>query len=285
MLGILGRVMSRYRTIKPEFWSSGQILECSTNARLLFIGLWNFCDDFGRHAFSPKQIKAEIFPGDNFATDDIRRMLEELSSNGLIVVYMVEKIEVLQVTGWHHQKIDRPGKAKFPGPIGENSTNDRRTLAPESKGIESKGKSSSSRAGARETTTTTKKNKIQISEKAEPTDSQVRAAIDVGLSDDRVKREWTKFRDYNLARGSELADWDAAWRMWLSRLKTQPKGKKPNGQSIAQHYHKVGTPQWNAWDEYYRKSSGSGPPKDYSRTLDGGWWFETEWPPPMQTDA
>ena len=98
--------MPRYRTIKPEFWSNGQVVECSPNARLLFLGLLNFCDDAGRHVFRPKQIKAEIFPADDFGPDDIRGMIDELSSNRLLVVYQHEDQEFMQVTGWHHQRID-----------------------------------------------------------------------------------------------------------------------------------------------------------------------------------
>ena len=30
-------------------WTSEQIVECSPIARLLFIGMWNFCDDGGNH--------------------------------------------------------------------------------------------------------------------------------------------------------------------------------------------------------------------------------------------
>ncbi len=44
--------MARIRTTKPEFWSSAQIIELSRDARLLFIGMWNFCDDNGRHKAS-----------------------------------------------------------------------------------------------------------------------------------------------------------------------------------------------------------------------------------------
>jgi hypothetical protein len=46
--------MARIRTIRPEFWTSEQVTECSMPARLLFIGLWNFCDDGGRMPYSPK---------------------------------------------------------------------------------------------------------------------------------------------------------------------------------------------------------------------------------------
>ena len=40
--------MARIRTIKPEFWASEQVMDCKPVTRLLFIGLWNFVDDFGR---------------------------------------------------------------------------------------------------------------------------------------------------------------------------------------------------------------------------------------------
>jgi hypothetical protein len=117
--------VSRIRSIKPEFWSSEQVMECSTNARLLFIGLWNFCDDAGRHPLAPKQIKALVFPGDDFSVDDIARMLDELSTSGLITTYTVDGKEYLYVTGWSHQKIDRPQKAKFPAPVDDHSSNPR----------------------------------------------------------------------------------------------------------------------------------------------------------------
>lgn len=120
--------MSRIRSIKPEFWTSEQVMECSTNARLLFIGLWNFCDDAGRHPAAPKQIKALVFPADPFTTADIAGMLDELSTNGLIHLYTVDGKEYFEVDGWHHQKIDRPQKPKFPAPselVRERSSNDR----------------------------------------------------------------------------------------------------------------------------------------------------------------
>lgn len=115
--------MARIRTIKPEFWTSEQVMECSPNARLLFIGLWNFCDDSGHHPLAPKQIKALIFPSDDFSVAEVSRMLDELSSNGLLTTYVVDGKEYLEITGWHHQKIDKVQKPKFPLPVGERSSN------------------------------------------------------------------------------------------------------------------------------------------------------------------
>ena len=60
--------MARIRTIKPEFWTSEQVMECSPLARLLFIGVWNFCDDAGNHPMSAKTLKALVFPGDDITS-------------------------------------------------------------------------------------------------------------------------------------------------------------------------------------------------------------------------
>ena len=105
--------MARIRSIKPEFWTSEQVMESSPLARLLFLGIWNFCDDSGVHPLKPVSLKALIFPGDDIDSTSIRRLLDELSSNGLLVLYAVGEKEYLQVTGWHHQRIDKP-TFKFP---------------------------------------------------------------------------------------------------------------------------------------------------------------------------
>lgn len=122
--------MARHRTVKPDFWTSEQVMECSPITRLMFIGMWNYADDHGRIPLSPKAIKAQIFPNDQITPDTIRGMIDELSSNGLLLPYVVDGKEYLFVTGWHHQKIDKPQKAKYPPPP-EHSPNIPGTVAPE----------------------------------------------------------------------------------------------------------------------------------------------------------
>ena len=132
--------MGRIRTIKPEFWVSEQIVECSPNARLLFIGMWNFCDDGGNHPLSPKSLKMQVFPGDDFTVAYISGLINELENQGLLVEYDGnDGKKYWHVTGWHHQKIDRPS-FKYPK-FDDNSTSDRRTIPPvrDSKGMDSKG--------------------------------------------------------------------------------------------------------------------------------------------------
>lgn len=137
--------MARIRTIKPEFWTSEQIMECSAMARLLFIGLWNFCDDAGNHPLSPKTIKALVFPGDDITAQAVDGLLGELVANRLVTIYEAASKQYLHVNGWHHQKIDRP-TVKHPEfveastsrdrDVGDDSPSDGRPLNP---GREGKG--------------------------------------------------------------------------------------------------------------------------------------------------
>ncbi|MFI4957450.1 MAG: hypothetical protein ACHQAX_09645 [Gammaproteobacteria bacterium] len=138
--------MARIRTTKPEFWTSEQVVTCSPMARLLFIGLWNFCDDHGIHSASHVRVKGEVFPADTFTIDEIKRWVNELLSKNLLREYVVDEQGYWIVTGWHkHQRIDRP-TYKHPLPqsdlkqlthesahthrsIDDSSTSDQRVLA------------------------------------------------------------------------------------------------------------------------------------------------------------
>ena len=108
--------MSRIRTIKPEFWTSEQIMECSPLARLAFIGMWNFCDDNGVHPASCKTLKAQIFPADDLTAADVQSLIKELLQQRLIVEFHAENRTWWWVTGWRHQLINRPSKSRFPLP-------------------------------------------------------------------------------------------------------------------------------------------------------------------------
>lgn len=144
--------MARIRTIKPEFWTSEQVMECAPLTRLLFIGIWNFCDDAGNHPASAKTIKALVFPGDDIVSADVQSMLDELSSNGLITLYEANGKTYLHVLGWKHQKIDKP-TIKYPaspngsGVLAEASPNGSGGLPPGKEG-EGKGKELTHTPGA-----------------------------------------------------------------------------------------------------------------------------------------
>ena len=114
--------MARIRTIKPEFWSSEQISECSVSARLLFIGLWNFCDDEGRCKYSPAEHRMRIYPGDECSTDAVATWIDELVDNDLVTIYEADNQLILQVNKWSkHQLINRKTASKFPSIFDEGS--------------------------------------------------------------------------------------------------------------------------------------------------------------------
>lgn len=117
--------MARIRSIKPEFWTSEQVMECSPMARLLFIGIWNFCDDAGNHVASPRTIKANVLPGDDIDSTTVQGLLDELYQNGLIDFYIVDSKRYLHVTGWHHQRIDKP---TYKHPAYKPGENDEKSL-------------------------------------------------------------------------------------------------------------------------------------------------------------
>jgi hypothetical protein len=139
--------MARIRTIKPEFWTSEQIVECSPTARLLFIGMWNFADDAGNLPASAKTLKMQVFPGDDMTVASVTAMVDELKSAGLVVEYTAESRLYWHITGWHHQKIDKP-TVKHPtieeGAIVNHSTTIRRVVdepsPPEGNGMDTERK-------------------------------------------------------------------------------------------------------------------------------------------------
>ena len=104
--------MARIRTIKPDFWTSEALSECSVSARLLFIGTWNFADDYGNLERSSKRIKMQIFPADSI---DVEPLIQELITHGLLIEYSVSSKKYLHIPGFKdHQVINRPSKPTCP---------------------------------------------------------------------------------------------------------------------------------------------------------------------------
>lgn len=57
--------MARIRTVKPEFWTDGDVMDLSQTARLLFLGSWNFAMcDYGHLADDPRQLRRLVLPED-----------------------------------------------------------------------------------------------------------------------------------------------------------------------------------------------------------------------------
>lgn len=130
--------MARIRTVKPEFWTDEKVVECSIEARLLFIGMFNFSDDNGNLVNSPKRIKMQVFPADMIECDSL---LKELITHGLLTEYSVNGVSYLNIKGFNkHQKINRPSKTDIPKQnFSEDSVNTHGALT-DGKDLEGKGR-------------------------------------------------------------------------------------------------------------------------------------------------
>lgn len=106
--------MARIRTIKPEFWTDETIVQLPYVARLFFIGLWNFCDDYGFFPDKPEQLRIFVFP----CEDDIdaSTIIDLLMAADLIERYFDEGTDstYLKIKSFgQHQKVDNPTKSKI----------------------------------------------------------------------------------------------------------------------------------------------------------------------------
>jgi hypothetical protein len=106
--------MARIRTIKPDFWTDEKIVELSFEARLFFIGSWNFADDNGNLQRSAKKLKMQIFPADAI---DCEPLIQSLMAHGLFREYEVNGETFIHIKGFKaHQVINRPSKTGLPVP-------------------------------------------------------------------------------------------------------------------------------------------------------------------------
>jgi hypothetical protein len=111
--------MSRTRLISPDFWTREAVVDCTPMARLLFLGLQTFADDFGVQPLRPRTIKMQVFPGDAIDADAVRALIEELASHGLVRLYSVAGQDYIAIVDWEQrQRVGKRARRRYPD-IGE----------------------------------------------------------------------------------------------------------------------------------------------------------------------
>jgi len=110
--------MPRNRMIKTEFWDDEKLATISRDARLTYIALWNFSDDYGVVKGHHAWLKNNIYPYDeNLKLETFKNWLFELqtlkriisfSSNGEFYYYLPKFLS--------HQYINRPSSQRNPEP-------------------------------------------------------------------------------------------------------------------------------------------------------------------------
>lgn len=103
--------MPRNRMIKPQFWDDEKIGGLSRDARLLYIAMWNFCDDLGVVRANPVWLKSKVFPFDQIQIQQFEKICHEILRNGFISLlsYRDERFYYLPKFSLH-QKINRPNE-------------------------------------------------------------------------------------------------------------------------------------------------------------------------------
>jgi len=113
--------MARIRTIKPEFFTSEDIVSLTPLARLLYVALWCEADREGRFEWKPKTFKMRYLPGDNC---DIDVLASELIEVGVVQLYEVDDKRYAEIPCFKkHQVINnRESESLIPSRVPHAST-------------------------------------------------------------------------------------------------------------------------------------------------------------------
>lgn len=135
--------MARIRTIKPEFFTSEDIVSLTPLARVFYIALWCEADRAGRLDWKPGTLKMRYLPGDNC---DINTLAQELIDAGLIALYEVDGKRYAEIpTFTTHQVINnRESESTRPA---RNFDASSRVKAEGKEGREGKGKEEEGKEG------------------------------------------------------------------------------------------------------------------------------------------
>jgi hypothetical protein len=115
--------MARIRTIKPEFFTSEDIVGLSPLARLLYIATWCEADKEGRLGWKPTTFKLRYFPGDEC---DIQSLCQELVHSSLIVLYG-DGLAYIPSFNTHQHINPRESDSKLPEPDASSRVATRQT--------------------------------------------------------------------------------------------------------------------------------------------------------------
>jgi len=138
--------MARSRMIKPEFWDDETLSKISRDARLVFIALWNFSDDYGVVKGNESWLKNHIFPYDDSMSHHgvFKQWLFELEKGRWILPFDHDGQKFYFIRQFQkHQTINRPSLQRNPAPpetLIEDSLNTHGVLIDEVKLIEVKEK-------------------------------------------------------------------------------------------------------------------------------------------------
>ena len=187
--------MARIRTIKPEFFTSADIVALTPLARLFYVSLWCEADREGRLNWNTKTFKIRYFPADDC---DIDALAGEIINAGLVEIYEADGRKYAEILCFkNHQVINnRESESVIPARVKDASP--RVQGEGRKEGKEGKGKEPAS------------KRETSIPENFSISENVKEWAVKNGH--DQLEAHLAKFIDTAKAKGYKYIDWDAAFR-------------------------------------------------------------------------
>jgi hypothetical protein len=223
--------MARIRTIKPEFFTSEDIVGLSALARLLYIALWCEADREGRLVWKPKTFKLRYLPAD---ACDTEVLCQEIVTAGLVVLYG-DGLAYIPKFGTHQHLNPREASSQLPVPHACS------TRAPRVTDTSSR---DSDAQGGREGKGRERKEETREDNPRDASPSGSRLPADWSLPDDwrtwaiaerpdvEATREALIFADYwhgKAGKDARKADWLATWKNWIRRAHGMAASTPRNG--------------------------------------------------------
>ena len=102
--------------VRQGFWSSPNHPD-DPWARLLFMAMWNFADDYGVGSCSTRELLGYAFPNDrNITESDLEQLLRDVGKAYGVLYYTVGGRPYYAIPSWQqHQKVPHPSKSRNPG--------------------------------------------------------------------------------------------------------------------------------------------------------------------------
>ncbi len=101
--------MARNRMIKSVFWTDTKMCRLKRDVRLMYIGMWNFADDFGVIPADSMLIKSSVFPLDDLKIKDVEEWLSALEDAGVLIRFEYRGEQFFWIANFlKHQVVNRP---------------------------------------------------------------------------------------------------------------------------------------------------------------------------------
>lgn len=223
--------MARIRTIKPDFFVDEKVSRLKRDARLLFLGLLVYSDDYGTVRSNPVLIKSNIFPYDEaLRTSDVKSWLDALVSLGMLEPFEYNGECFFNIRTFNiHQKVDHKSKPIVPidkkeiilnqlykgnsETLAKSSRDNRESLAPEvGSSTEEVGSSSGNGNGIDPPTLTAQQKKILL--------EQEYSELTESLTGKAAKDWWIPIKDFiKQKRPDFILPYADAWNLFATKFK------------------------------------------------------------------